>query len=494
MDSRQKNLLYFSLLCVLFVLLIVYLNPYKKEDGLLVHRGIATNSHLQSDTKTDFGDFVYAAKVGAPAVVHIKSKVAVSRSPTDVPFPFRDFFNDDFWDRFFEAPDAQQQQQNFAEASGSGVIIDAEGFIVTNNHVIEDASSIEVVLHDQRAYDGELVGTDPLTDLALIKIDEDELPFLKFGDSDQTQVGEWVLAVGNPFYNLSSTVTAGIISAKARNINILHDQAAIESFIQTDAAVNRGNSGGALMTIQGELIGINTAIASPTGVYAGYAFAIPSNIVKKVVDDLMTFGEVKRAHLGVMVRNLDSELLKKFDLKQSNGVLVDSLIPNGAAQRSGIVAGDIIMKIDDQEVLSVARLQAIIGTLRPDDNILVTLQREKKLLEIPVKLQSLKSTMRGSETDGAIFIEQLGAEFRDLTRSELRELGIKGGVRLHKLHDGKLSRNTSIREGFVILEIDRKEVNSVEELIGILGTLEGGVLLEGIYPGRQGRFYYAFGM
>ncbi|MGI9542928.1 MAG: Do family serine endopeptidase, partial [Cyclobacteriaceae bacterium] len=438
-------------------------------------------------------DFVRAAKVSAPAVVHIKSRIKVGRSQYRAPDPFRDFFDDDFWERFFGVP-RDQETQRFAEASGSGVIIDQEGYIVTNNHVIDRAEEIEVVLHDQRSYVGKVIGTDPLTDLALLKIEESELPFLGFANSDQSEVGEWVLAVGNPFYNLSSTVTAGIISAKARNINILQDQAAIESFIQTDAAVNRGNSGGALVNTQGALIGINTAIASPTGVYAGYSFAIPSNIVKKVVDDLLKYGVVQRAYLGVIIRNLDGQLIKDLKLNDVEGVLVDSLVENGAGMQAGIHPNDIIIMIGDHPIKNVSQLQAKIGTHRPGDQVKITLLRDGKKKHLNATLKNISGSTAAVMKENKDIIDVLGAEFTDLSSLQKEDLGIENGVQVGKIHSGKLKNNTDIKEGFVITKVDDEPIRSVTQLKEMMEKKEGGVMLEGVYPGREGTYYYAFGM
>lgn len=386
--DKNRRISPLLLLIVLLMLIIVGIiqKPWKTSLGEPVKKNAGLFTHAADDTLFQYS-FIHAAELGAPAVVHIKSKVAFEARRFEVPDAFRELFDQEFWDRFFGIP--QERPEQFMQASGSGVIIRDNGFIVTNNHVIDQAQEIEVVLHDGRSYLGEIVGADPLTDLALLKIEESQLSVLKFGDSDQTRVGEWVLAVGNPFYNLSSTVTAGIISAKARNINIFQDQAAIESFIQTDAAVNRGNSGGALMNIRGELIGINTAIASPTGVYAGYAFAIPSNVAAKVVQDLMKYGEVQRAQLGVFIRDLDSDMIKKMNLEQSKGVLVDSLVQQGAASEAGIIKGDIIVSLGEQPINNVAQLKAKISTYRPHAEVSVGIIRKGRRQQLLVKLKNM---------------------------------------------------------------------------------------------------------
>ncbi|MDX1408157.1 MAG: trypsin-like peptidase domain-containing protein, partial [Saprospiraceae bacterium] len=320
-------------------------------------------------------DFTRIAEDVMGAVVHIKSTYSYNgyRQQPGLPNPFEDLFrNDPFRDffnprYFYRSPSPDQQPDPQVRiGQGSGVIISEDGYIVTNNHVVADAVDLEVILHDNRSYQASLIGTDPSTDLALLRINENDLPTLPLTNSDDVQVGEWVLAVGNPF-NLTSTVTAGIVSAKGRNINLLRERFAVESFIQTDAAINPGNSGGALVNLAGGLIGINTAIASPTGAYSGYGFAIPANIVSKVVEDLINYGVVQRGVLGVMIRTLDSHLREEQNLKATGGVFVDSLLENSAAGEAGIRAGDVILGIDDQEVLTSPQLQEIIARHRPGD-------------------------------------------------------------------------------------------------------------------------------
>jgi Do/DeqQ family serine protease len=311
-------------------------------------------------------NFVYAGEMTTPLVVHIKSTAAASANSGGYRSP------DDMLREFFGQPrdDNHRQLMPGQSASGSGVIISADGYIVTNNHVIEDANELEVTLADNRTYNATLVGTDPNTDIAVIKIDEENLPFIRFGDSDKVRVGQWVLAVGNPF-ELTSTVTAGIVSAKGRNIGILRERYGIESFIQTDAVVNPGNSGGALVNLKGELIGINTAIATPTGTYAGYSFAVPVSLVHKVVEDIMEFGMVQRAVLGIAIVNVNDPRLD-IDLDDLKGVYVDSVYENSAASEAGIKKGDVIIEINDTEVPTVSELQDLVARNRPGDKIDVT--------------------------------------------------------------------------------------------------------------------------
>ena len=329
-------------------------------------------------------DFTVAAEKVMPAVVHIKSTSTTPNNPRQemtIPAPFRDFFGDEF----FRGQGNPRMQPRVG--SGSGVIIKETGYIVTNNHVIDQADDIEVSLYDNRSFKAELIGTDPSTDLALLKINADDLPFVPMTNSDDVKVGEWVLAIGNPF-NLNSTVTAGIVSAKGRNINILRDQSAIESFIQTDAAVNPGNSGGALVDLNGDLIGINTAIASPTGSYSGYSFAIPSNLARKIIEDLLQYGTVQRGFLGVMIRNVDGNFAREKELEVTDGVYVDSLMEDGSAIDAGIRKGDVVTAVNGHQVKTSSELQVAIGTLRPGDQVNITVNRNGTQKIIPVTLKN----------------------------------------------------------------------------------------------------------
>ncbi|KAB2821325.1 MAG: trypsin-like serine protease, partial [Paludibacter sp.] len=304
-------------------------------------------------------DFTVAAELTVNAVVHVKVKSEVQVSQ---------FGGRDQLFEYFFGPQFRQQQPQIREGAGSGVIISEDGYIVTNNHVIDKSKEIEVVLNDKRTYSATVVGADPNTDIALLKIDEKNLPYIIFGNSDSLKVGEWVLAVGNPF-NLTSTVTAGIVSAKARNINILNSAMPIESFIQTDAAVNPGNSGGALVNQRGELVGINTAIASRTGSYAGYSFAVPTTIVRKVVDDLKEFGEVQRALLGVVITTVTADVAQDYNLGKIEGVYVDNVSDNGAAKEAGIRSGDVIIAVGNKKVNTNAELQEAVSQYRPGDDV-----------------------------------------------------------------------------------------------------------------------------
>lgn len=335
---------------------------------------------LNNVFRVGFGE---AAETTLQEVVHVRSKI-IAKVPRD---PFFDYFGDGFWDPGYRSQ--QQPRQQIQEASGSGVIISKDGYIVTNNHVVDQAAEVVVSLYNGRGYEAKIIGTDPSTDLAVLKIDEKNLPVAGIANSDEVEVGDWVLAVGNPF-NLASTVTAGIVSAKARNINILNDNSAIESFIQTDAAVNPGNSGGALVNLKGELIGINTAIATPTGTFAGYAFAVPSNIVKKVMGDLIRYGEVQRGYLGVVIRDLDWQLAQQLGMDLSQGVVVANLVKGGPADRAGVRVKDVILEINGSPIQSTSRLMEIVASHKPGDKLDVVIQRGKEKKNVSIPLQEAK--------------------------------------------------------------------------------------------------------
>ncbi len=437
-------------------------------------------------TRVNFGnaasgatDFTVAAENTVPTVVHVKTTYQRKTATNSFIDPFQFFWGQ-------PAPQMQQPQQ---QSTGSGVIISDDGYIVTNNHVVDDAELVEVTLDDKRTYTAKIIGTDPSTDLALLKIDEKGLAYSVYGNSDAVKVGEWVLAVGNPF-NLTSTVTAGIVSAKARNIHILPDQKfPIESFIQTDAAVNPGNSGGALVNTNGELIGINAAIASNTGSYSGYSFAIPVNMVKKVVNDLMEFGNVQRGFIGVSIRDLDAEFAKEKNIGQLDGVYVSGLTQGGSAQESGIKEGDVITKINNITIKSSPELQEQVGRYRPGDKINVTVLRDAEEKTLSVTLKNKEGNTKIGKVE---IVNVLGARLEVISEGEQSKLGIEGGVKVKDLQSGKL-KNAGIREGFIITSIDNKPVIDANDVSNYLDQKQGGVLIEGIYANGT-RAYYGFGM
>jgi S1-C subfamily serine protease len=351
-------------------------------------------------------------------------------------------------------------------------------------------------LNNKKTYKAELIGTDPSTDLALLKIDAKNLPSVGFGNSNDLNVGQWVLAVGNPF-NLTSTVTAGIISAKARNINILSGNNGnglppIESFIQTDAAVNPGNSGGALVNANGELIGINTAIQSNTGSYTGYSFAIPSNIVQKVVNDLKEYGTVQRAFIGVSIKNIDEQVVEELSLNDMSGVYVNSVTKNGSASKAGIKSGDIIKKVGSKNVTDVPELQEQISQFRPGDKVNLTIYRENKELEIPVVLKNLNGEEDLISYEENKIHRLLGARLGDLDAKQKKELNIEDGIKVEEVFAGKM-RSVGIREGFIITKINHTPVKSVKTFTDLLSTTKGGVLIEGFYENGK-REFYGFGV
>lgn len=433
-------------------------------------------------------DFTKAAQQSMSAVVHIKSSSIKKISPHNHYNPFREFFGDDFFGPHMQNPNPQVRV-----GTGSGVIINQTGYIVTNYHVIQNADDIEISLNDNRNYKAEIVGVDPSTDLAVLKIDELNLPFLTLQNSDDVKVGEWVLAVGNPF-NLNSTVTAGIVSAKARNINIIKGNAAIESFIQTDAAVNPGNSGGALVNLNGKLVGINTAIASPTGSYSGYAFAVPSNIVSKVVKDLIEFGSTQRAYLGVIIRNIDATLKQEIDLDLNQGVYIEEVMQGSSADVSGIKQGDIILEIEDKPTLSVPSLQEQLSAFRPGDKVSIKLKRDKKDKVIEVVLKNKDGKEELLQKEEMQLMRKLGIELTSLNNAELKELELENGVRISKIYNGKIARETNIKEGFIITKLGDQKVKSKNEIITLLQNKNGGILIEGRYENSPKLYYYAFGI
>lgn len=409
-------------------------------------------------------NFLATSKGVIPGVVHIRT----SYGPGD--------FSLNPLESFFEMP---------SRSSGSGVIISDDGYIVTNNHVIEDASNIEVVMNNNQRFYAKLVGADPTTDLALLKIRARNLPFIPYGDSDRITPGEWVLAVGNPF-DLNSTVTAGIVSAKARNIGILRDRnnLQIESFIQTDAAVNPGNSGGALVNLKGELIGVNTAIATSSGSYQGYSFAIPVTLVKKVMDDLLEFGKVQRGLLGIQIADLNASIAEQMKLSTSQGVLINRVNEGSAASASGLVARDIIIGINGHDVTSVSELQELVARNRPGEEVKVSYLRDGQLHHANVTLKNSSGNELLEKREIRYTLD--GAQVEDVQFKELAGLQLEGGVRIKTLGDGKW-KEAGIKEKFIISHIDKVPVDNVSDLNQVLDFKRGAILIEGYYAdGERG--------
>lgn len=430
--------------------------------------------------------FTPAAEQTIHAVVHVKTKFTTTQTYFD---PFQGMFGGNGMQTI------PQQQQ----AAGSGVIISKEGYIVTNNHVIEQAEEIQVILNDKRTYDAKLVGADPNTDIAVLKIDDErDFAYVNWGNSDKVRIGEWVLAVGNPF-NLTSTVTAGIVSAKARNINIISGNGsgvgAVESFIQTDAAVNPGNSGGALVNTAGQLIGINTAIASQTGSFAGYSFAVPATLAKKVVTDLIEFGMVQRGYLGVNIQDVDAKLAKEQGLDQISGAYVLGVVKDGAGEDADLQAGDVITAVDSVAVGSVAELQEQVNRHRPGEKVAITYNRNGNVEKTVATLKNKNNTTDLLTKEDAVnndVVVALGATLSPVDAIQLQRLGIKAGVEISKLDAGKL-RNSGIKEGFVIISVDKTPITTPDQLKELLESKKGGTLIEGVYSNGQ-RAYYALAL
>ena len=429
----------------------------------------AQDAEMKSEAPGGMTSFVVAAQKTRPAVVHIKSRFdarQAGRNPDFFSNPFKDFFDEDMG----EAPQSL--------ASGSGVLISEDGYVVTNNHVVQNAVAVEVILFDNRTFEAKVIGTDLSTDLALLKIEGQSLPFLSFGDSDQVQVGQWVLAVGNPM-DLTSTVTAGIVSAKGRNINLLRadSEFAIESFIQTDAAVNKGNSGGALVDIKGDLIGINTAIASRTGYYSGYSFAIPASIARKVMEDLLSFGEVRRGFLGVSIQAVNAELADRMDLSVLKGAYVSGVNDALGAAEAGIRQGDVIVSVNNVPVNSSSELQEQVSRYRPGDQVRVLAFRGKQERLFNVLLKPINGSLKTADRKGST--EFKGSRFRLLTENEYRKFDVDAGVMVD-LAGEKMSEG-GIQNGFVITEVDGQKIRSIEQLEEILGKADEYLTIKGLY-------------
>jgi serine protease Do len=469
----------------------------KENAGVRIEHvsGLPTNTVAYSKNENGVAapmDFTATAERVTKAVVHIRSTSSqnmASREPND---PMQFFFG--------------PGQNGPTQSSGSGVIINEGGYIVTNNHVVQGADVLQVTLSDNRSYKADVIGTDPDTDIALIKIDQKQLPSLSFVNSDDAKVGQWVLAVGNPF-NLNSTVTAGIISAKGRNINIINNNreaqqtgnTAIESFIQTDAAINPGNSGGALVNLNGELLGINTAIASPTGSYSGYGFAVPANIVSKVVEDLIAYGTVQRGWLGIQVASVNSDLVKENDLDINEGAYVDGFgdfADRSAAKAAGIQKGDVIVKLDEFPIKSSSALIEFVGTKRPGDKITVTLDRKGKTVVIPVTLKNREGKLGVLKHEAPEGVASLGISLEDVDAKTLKKHDLNGGVKVKSIENGKLARYTEMHEGFIITRIDDTPVGSAKEVNEILKKKKRGdlVTFSGIYDEYPREYIYAIRM
>ena len=476
MNNLKKVL--FTLLVALmgsFISLWVYTHYFDDPKMVTIQQDQQMKyANLPTTDPGQLPDLTLAAASSVHAVVHI---TVTQKGQFDS--------SNNVYEWFFGDGSNHPQQMPPRQGVGSGVVISPDGLIVTNNHVVDDADEISVVLNDKREFKAKMIGADPSTDIALIKISATDLPFCKFGNSDDLKLGEWVLAVGNPF-NLTSTVTAGIVSAKSRNIGINSDQMKIESFIQTDAAVNPGNSGGALVNVRGELIGINTAIASQTGSYSGYSFAVPSNIVQKVVGDLNEYGDVQRALLNVNIGDVNAEVAKKYNLDKIEGVFIGTVNPGGAAALAGIKDNDVIISVDGVAVNSSGQLQEQISRHRPGDKVVVVVKRDNKVKPFNVTLRNMNGNMEIVKGDSSEDI--FGAKFAAISDREKGELEISNGIKIAKVGDGKF-KDAGIKDGYIITQVNKVPVSEVNDLTQIIKNSQGGILVEGIYPNGEGAYY-----
>jgi Do/DeqQ family serine protease len=469
----------------------LFANSKQKSDSSIFQTSNTMAMHTSYGGNTSIApvDFEKAATSAVPSVVHIKTvtKFKEVAGKSQEQNPFGDEGNE-FFKKFFGDNGIQPREDQ--KASGSGVIISADGYIVTNNHVVDGASDVTVTLNDRKNYKAKVIGTDPNTDLALIKIDGHNLTPMPIGNSDDARLGQWVLAIGYPL-NLDVTVTEGIISAKSRNIGINRQGSApVESFIQTDAAVNPGSSGGALINTNGELIGINSAIASPTGSYAGYAYSIPSNLVKKVIDDIMKYGSVQRGYLGISMapEQLDDAKKKELGINDDvNGVWIMEVDPTGAAAEAGLKKGDAIIKINGTAVSTGSQLAEQIARQKPGDKIEVTYLRggTQHMLEV-----TLKNKLGTFASQKSAAIESLGADFAAISKEDASKIGIDGGVQVTNIRDGIISSQTNMRAGFVITKIGNQNVKSVDELKDALSNQSSNFQIQGVYPGSSEVYYY----
>ena len=425
-------------------------------------------------------DFTYAAESAVDAVVYVKV-TSTSGAQQQVPNSIFDFF--------FGYPQGGPSQPREKVGSGSGVIIREDGYIVTNNHVIDGATKIEVTMNNNQTYPAKLIGTDPATDVALLKVDATGLPIIPFGDSDKLRLGEWVIAIGSP-YDLRSTITAGIVSAKGRSMPNYTGEFKIESFIQTDAAVNPGNSGGALVDKAGNLVGINTAIISQTGSYTGYSFAVPSNIVKKIAYDLMDFGSVKRAVLGIVMQPIDDKIAADLKLSSRNGVYINEVAKSGAADKAGIKAGDVLIAIDSTPVANAAAVQEVVSRFSPGDSAVITVIRDGKEQKFDVTFKGTSQDTGTVADDGSIAF--YGSSIKAASEETLARFGLKSGVEIVELGPGKLME-AGAQEGFIIQYVNEHQVKTPQDVIDIVKKSKRTVFIEGITPtGRTG--YFGFGI
>ncbi len=467
-----------SVLMMVFVVGVTIIFKQSKYDYLDDNPNTeysAKTTRVDMNMQTTYPDFTHAAEKSVEAVVYVKVVKRMERNQDQM-----DIFEYFFGDGYTQRPREQT-------SSGSGVIISSDGYIVTNQHVVGGATEIEVTLKNNRKFKAELVGEDPATDIAILKIEAKNLPIIPMGDSDDLKLGEWVLAIGNPF-GLTSTITAGIVSAKGRSIPS-GDEFKIESFIQTDAVVNPGNSGGALVDINGDLVGINTAIFSQTGTYAGYSFAVPVNMVKKITDDIIEHGMVQRALMGISMLNITEEMIEEYNLPSINGVFIAEVTKQGAADIAGVEAEDVLLSINGENVNSGSEVQEKINNYSPGDKIEIIVLREGK--EKKIKVELLGEQGKGYiAKDGRKLL--FGAELQALSKEKADEIGIKEGVEVVSLEDGKM-KASGIKEGFVITYVNNTPVSSPEDVIRILENARRSIMIEGVYDDGASH-YFAIGL
>lgn len=479
----KKSLIFIATIVVSVSLSVVVCGLFFKQGEnkvieKIVERTPELGSQFAAFTSGEFPDLTYAAENAVRAVVNIESIMEVEVRSFN---PFFDFFG------FPDSPQGHQKREQ--RAGGSGVIISEDGYIVTNNHVVENSTKLKVKLYEGKSYDAKIIGRDPATDIALIKIDAVNLPTLPFGSSDALRLGEWVLAIGSPF-DLQSTITAGIVSAKARRLDVIPSEFAIESFIQTDAAVNPGNSGGALVNTHGELVGINTVIKSSTGSYIGYSFAVPESIVRKVVNDLKEFGVVQRALLGISYRFIDQDFVdqmgKETGIKEPGGVYVASVQDGGAASEAGIRKGDVILSVDGVEINSATLLTEQISKHRPNEKVNISVKRGDSLKHFEVLLRNKAGKAELLAKDSIDVAETLGGKFVEVDAKTCKKLEIKGGLQVVALKEGGLLAKARVREGFIITHINDSRVTTLSELNKLTDKIQS---IDGVYPSGRAASY-----
>ncbi|MEO8415774.1 MAG: trypsin-like peptidase domain-containing protein [Ginsengibacter sp.] len=503
---KTKNILFTVLISALTTMVVIFgYNKYQHNNNNPNFQSVNIPSNYKyagffdGDGNPTPGptDFTQAAEAAIPTVVHIKTTTNPRQVSNNLPKqknPFSDMFGDnDLFNQFFD--NGRQQRLYPERGSGSGVIISDDGYIVTNNHVVAGADEVTVTLSDRKTYTAKVIGSDPAYDLAVVKVDAKNLPFMLYGNSADVKIGQWVLALGYPL-NLDATVTAGIISAKSRTLGLNRSvtdgrNMAVESFLQTDAAVNPGNSGGALINTNGQLIGINSAIASPTGYYNGYSYAIPVDIVKKVVNDLVKYGSVQRGFLGAMF--IDASILSDQDKKKNNipaniiGIYITDLTKDGGAIEAGMKKGDVIKKINTVSISSGSELQEQLSNYKPGDKINVTYDRNGTTNTVQVTLKNNAGNYAIVKPAG--MIDKLGAELSPLDPKKAKEYGISGGIVVRKIKEGAINDQTRMRDGFIITKANGKDVKSLDDLKDIIGS-DKQVTIEGIYPGYNEPFQY----